>query len=371
VKIAFIVHDYHRHGGHARYVAELSARFKKKHEVHVYTSIWEEPNPEGIHFHRVPSFRWTALTTVISFIIPGSFIPFKNYDIVHAQGLCGIRQNIVTSHICNKAWFEAAEKYGGPLPWRKMINKWIITLLEKMTYRPSGAEYFIAVSNRIKGDLVREHRIPKNKIKVIHHGVDLSVFNPDNNQVFGIEIKNKLGLPGNEIIFLYVGDWQKAGPVLAEAIGKVDGSKLLVVTKTCKEIVWGDLKKYGSIDRVILCEPTREIEKFYCASDVFVFPSYYDSFGMVVTEAMASGIPVITNHSVGAAEIVTDGLNGILTKDPWDPNQLADAMQKFVDDPELSKRMGASARLAVEGLTWDDCANQTMNVYKEFLNKKL
>ena len=125
-------------------------------------------------------------------------------------------------------------------------------------------------------------------------------------------------------------------------------------------------------NRVILCPPTREIQKFYAAADVFVFPSYYDSFGMVVTEAMASGLPVITSKAVGASELLTDGVNGILVTgdDPWDPDGLAEAMDIFLGNQELACRMGEAARSAVERLTWDHCATRTLEVYRQVYEDK-
>lgn len=372
MKIAFVVHDYHRHGGHARYVAELASRFRKNHEVHVYASVWEEPDPEGIHFHRIPSIRWTALTSIVSFILPASFIPVRHFDIVHAQGLCGLRQNVVTAHICNKAWYQAAEKFGGKLPLRKKINKWIVTALERLTFRKRGAKAFIAVSERIRQDLMGLHRIPGDQVAVIHHGVDLATFRKSQRRLFRSEIRQKLCLAGDELVFLYVGDWQKAGPPLTKAISRLSAGKLVVVSKTDPAIMGMDLVGDSLQGRVILCPSTREIEKFYAAADVFVFPSYYDSFGMVVTEAMASGLPVITNNRVGAAEILAEGVNGFLTdgEDPWDPAPLANAMGKFLEDPLLAGKMGESAESSVEKMTWDNCAAKTLEIYRSVLENQ-
>jgi len=371
LKIAFIVHDYHRHGGHARYVAELASRFKKNHEVHVFASIWEEPNSEGIHFHYIPSIRWTALTSIISFILPSSFIPFRQFDIVHAQGLCGLRQNVVTAHICNKAWYQAAEEFGGFLPLKKKINKWIVTALERLTFRKGGAKAFIAVSDRIKQDLIGIYGIPDKQVAVIHHGVDLATFSENHKGLFCQEIRQKFGLAAEDLVFLYVGDWQKAGPALTKAMTKLGGGKLVVVTKTDPAVIQSDLEEKTLTARVILCPPTREIEKFYAAADVFVFPSYYDSFGMVVTEAMASGLPVITNKHVGAAEVLADGINGFLTgrEDPWDPEALAEAMGRFLADPGLAIKMGQAAAQTVESMTWDNCAAKTLEAYERVLDR--
>src|SRR5438270_7123410 len=100
LRIALVVHDYHRHGGHARYTAELATRFRRDHDVHVFANTVDDPDTAGITFHHVPAWRANALATIASFVLPATVLVRGNFDIVHAQGLCGLRQNVVTAHIC-------------------------------------------------------------------------------------------------------------------------------------------------------------------------------------------------------------------------------------------------------------------------------
>src|SRR5438270_5974041 len=104
MKIALVVHDYHRAGGHSRYVVELAERFAGHHEVHVFANRYDEA--PGIHFHHVAAWRKTALTTVLTFL-PNTRGISKGFDIVHAQGLCSLQADVITTHICNRAWFAA------------------------------------------------------------------------------------------------------------------------------------------------------------------------------------------------------------------------------------------------------------------------
>src|SRR5271169_1834888 len=72
LKIAFVVHDYHRSGGHSRYVAELATRFAKEHEVHVFANRIVDDGTPGIQYHHVPAWRANAFTTVLSFALPAT-----------------------------------------------------------------------------------------------------------------------------------------------------------------------------------------------------------------------------------------------------------------------------------------------------------
>src|SRR5262245_25577888 len=112
MRIAYLVHDYHRAGGHSRYVAELAGRFAKDHEVHVFANRIER-GAENIHFHTVPAWRANALTTVLTFALPATFQPDRGFDIIHSQGFCGFRGNVFTGHICNRAWHLALKRLEG------------------------------------------------------------------------------------------------------------------------------------------------------------------------------------------------------------------------------------------------------------------
>ena len=118
-------------------------------------------------------------------------------------------------------------------------------------------------------------------------------------------------------------------------------------------------------DRVSFRPFSKQIERFFAAADVFVFPTFFDAYGMVISEAMASGLPVITSRAAGAAELIEHGESGWLTADPWDPDQIAEGLRTLAADPGLRQRMGAAARSKIEAYTWDRVAEQTMAVYRE------
>jgi glycosyltransferase involved in cell wall biosynthesis len=95
--------------------------------------------------------------------------------------------------------------------------------------------------------------------------------------------------------------------------------------------------------------PQQDELKAYCQNhdlEVFVFPSLEDTWGMVALEAMAFGKPVLCSKWAGAAELITDGQNG-LSCDPHDPVEMADLMRKSIDRPELVAKMGKAAQATI------------------------
>lgn len=114
---------------------------------------------------------------------------------------------------------------------------------------------------------------------------------------------------------------------------------------------------------MLLAPPTDVIERFYAAADAFLFPSAYDAFGMVVTEAMASGVPVIVSAAAGASEIVRHGESGFVLDSAEDSAMVGAHLSAWSRDRASLDCMGAAAREAVLPYTWDAIAEQTMAVY--------
>ena len=151
LRIAFVVHDYNRHMGHSRYVAELASRFKGDHEVHVFANTFDEPDPVGITYHHVPAWRANALASILSFVLPATAMVRGRFDIVHAQGLCGLRHNVATAHFCQPGWYDALVRANGALTWRQSLSRALITPLERLALAKRSTRRVIAIS-----DLMRE-----------------------------------------------------------------------------------------------------------------------------------------------------------------------------------------------------------------------
>jgi glycosyltransferase involved in cell wall biosynthesis len=96
-------------------------------------------------------------------------------------------------------------------------------------------------------------------------------------------------------------------------------------------------------------------------------PSYYETFGISVIEAMAFGLPVVAANVGGLPEVVEDGVTGILVP-PKDPEALAEALVRLLRDPDLSARMGRAGRERVRSeFTVDKIVSQTLDVYQSVI----
>ena len=118
-----------------------------------------------------------------------------------------------------------------------------------------------------------------------------------------------------------------------------------------KQVIWVGWVDYASLG--------------YCfkSSDIFVLPSFEDTWGLVVLEAMAFGMPVLCSELAGASEMVATGQNGYTFNPARDrPEELAEIMRRFIDDPDLIRRMGENSKQLVSSHTPKAVANFLKNI---------
>jgi UDP-glucose:(heptosyl)LPS alpha-1,3-glucosyltransferase len=364
VRIAYVVHDYHRGGGHSRYVAELATRFAANgHEVHVLANRFEAEPHSAVRFHKVPALRLNPLATVLSFPLPATCM-IRGYDIVHAQGFCCWGANVVTTHICSQAWHEAIRRVNGGMPLRHAVFNTIASSLEQQLYRDTDVAHVIAISSMVAVDIQRHYGcvLPTT---VIYHGVDCDVFSPAVRTQDRSRSRVANGLPDDAFVFLYVGDLRKGALQCIRAAADVPGCHVLFVSRSEPALYLKYAQELNVSERVHFSGPTSRIEEMYAAADALVLPTPYDTFAMVVLEAMAAGLPVIVSQNAGAAELVEDGKQGLILDDPADTTGLAWRMRCLTDSPALTRQMGVLARTTAEKHSWDAVAQQTMDVYRK------
>lgn len=108
-----------------------------------------------------------------------------------------------------------------------------------------------------------------------------------------------------------------------------------------------------------------KLKKYYCAADYFVLPTRYDPWGLVVNEAMACGLPVITTYQCGSGtELVKEGQNGYLY-DAEDVGVLRDRMIKLCRDAELRKNMGNKSLNVIADYTIEKMVDRYLEILEE------
>jgi UDP-glucose:(heptosyl)LPS alpha-1,3-glucosyltransferase len=368
MRIAFVVHDYHRGGGHSRYVAELASRFSREHEVHVFANRIIDDGTPGIRFHKVPAWRANALTTVLSFALPAWLQVGGGFDIVHSQGFCGFIGNVFTAHMCNAAWYQALRNSQEGATLRESVFSTMASALEHWTYRFAGRSKVIAVSARVGRDLVKYYHCPAD-IRVIYHGTDTGLFSPRTRQILRPAARQHYGIPDQEFVFLYVGQLRKGARQCIQALAQVPEGLLLCVSPSDPNPYRQFARECGVERRVIFAGHTKEVEKAYAAGDALLLPTPFDTFALVVSEAMACGLPVVVSREAGVSELIDHGVNGLLLDDVTSSAELAAYMLRLSQDAEGTERLSRAGQETIARFTWDEVAERTLEVYETLLEK--
>lgn len=218
----------------------------------------------------------------------------------------------------------------------------------------------VAVSAQVRQELLAIG-VPPEHVSVILNGVDLTEFAP------GVEDREALGLPPGVSLALFVGDIRtprKNLDTVLRALTDVPGLHLAVVGSPEGSPFPRLADELGVASRTHFLGYRRDVARIMRASDLFVFPSRYEACSLVLLEALASGLPVVTARTAGGAEIVTPECGVVLT-DPVDVAGLTAHLCRLVADGDLRRAMGRAARAAAEAHSWRGMADQYLALYEE------
>ena len=231
------------------------------------------------------------------------------------------------------------------------------------------ADHIIAVSESTKRDAVRLLGVPAKKISVIHEAAH-PLFTPLSNPTELARVRNHYHLPENFILFVSTVEPRKNLPTLLRAFKLLrDNYKSDAVLAVAGNRGWlfeevdrviDELKLHDTV-RFLGGVPNEELVYLYNAAKVFVFPSFYEGFGLPPLEAMACGTPVIVSQVSSLPEVVGDA--GILI-DPQDVEALTVAMWRVLGDENLRREMRAKGLKRAQIFSWQRAARETLAVYR-------
>jgi glycosyltransferase involved in cell wall biosynthesis len=364
-RVALVVHDLDPNLGQGRYALELLRRLHPCFEFTVLANRCRAELPAEVVWRRVPAWRGNALGTITTFILPAErAVRRGGFDLVHAQGLTGWSADVSTAHICGAARHARQP----PARWGGRLFAAVVIPLERAFYRRRRLRHVIAISRVVAGEL-REHYGWRGPLSVIHHGTDVAVFRPPAGAAEKDAARRRFGLPAEGWNWLFMGEAAKGLREAVALLPAFPAARLLVVSRSRLDAFRAQAARLGVAERVVFHGPHEQPQEAHRAADVFVYPSAYDTFGLVVTEAMASGLPVLAGRGIGAAELIEDRRNGLLG-DPADAAQLRAQLEWLAAAPARAAALGQAARDTITRGTWDACADATAGVYERVLAER-
>lgn len=233
----------------------------------------------------------------------------------------------------------------------KALQRWYAQ--ETAAYR--AARHVFSFSRATRDSLVQDYGVDPARVSVVGAGA-----NGD-----GLAEPARAAPPGADPNLLFIGNdfARKGGPDLLTAFAQLrrvrPGATLrLVGTRP-------DVPSQPGVEVLGRIHDRATVDRLYAEADVFVLPSVFDPFPLVLLEAMAHGVPVVTTASCGIPDVVRDGVEGRVVR-ANDPAGLAAALVRSLADPGHSSSMAASARLRVrEEFTWERVVDRMAPVLDE------
>jgi glycosyltransferase involved in cell wall biosynthesis len=316
-------------------------------------ATWVRVNPgfDGIDLIKVWRFRRMS-TRALRRVPP--------FDRIIA---CGVvvdsAHDLNVAHFVHGTWlrspYHASKVLGGFRGWYQRIFSGLNARWEVKVFRL--ANIVGAVSTMVADELA-EIGVDPEKVVILGNGVDVDEFHP------GVEDRTRLGLPDVPALALFVGDVQSpiknldsvlramvAVPEMHLAIaGRLNGSPYPALAVSL-----------GIKDRVHFLGFRRDIAALMRGADFFVLVSRRDSCPLVVLEAIASGLPVVTAKTVGNSNLI-DGCCGIVLSAPDDLDDLTNALATLSMDQELREKYSISAREKALTLSWHRTSDKYVSV---------
>ncbi|MCX6356956.1 MAG: glycosyltransferase family 1 protein [Candidatus Aureabacteria bacterium] len=231
------------------------------------------------------------------------------------------------------------------------------------------ADRVIAISETTRDDILSFFAVDPARVRVIYYGID-AVFRPIDDAARLEKFRGRYNLPRRFVLSVLSINPRKNIPGLLKAFARVVGNgnvphSLVIAAKSYgSNDVSSEAERLGLGGRFVLLDyvPQEELPLLYNCADMFVFPTFYEGFGLPPVEAMACGRAVIASNAGSLPEVLGDAA---LYCDPHDADALADAIQG------LCASEAERARLAARGIgqaslySWERCAAETLALYED------
>ncbi len=385
MKIAFFTNCYKPLiNGVVSSIISLKEAFEKKgHEILIFAPQMESYKDEEENIFR---YRSINLTQKVKYPIAiplslraGQVITRFNPDIIHLHHPFVLSMpaimyaaklkipKVLTIH----TQYERYAYYVSPIPHKithEAIRRIIFNLADKVD--------IITTPSQSMKDLINNYNIKK-EITVIPNAIDVDIF-AEKKEEENNALKRELKLSQDDVVIIYVGrvSLEKNIEKIIKALAlirdkKIDNFKFILVGDgtAMKELnslvetleLTENVIFVGAIDR-------EKVKNYYQIGDIFAFSSTSETFGMVIIEAMASGLAVLAVRAPGAADIIKDGVDGILVRD--DILNFSEQLENLILNKDLRQRLSSNALQAVKHYSTDAVSDQVLELYGKLLSEK-
>lgn len=370
MRLSLITQSCDNDTGIGRIVRSLAREFvQRNHEVHIIGQVFHAEQ-EGWRKHQVATVHGSGFLNRLSlhYTVPGVL---RKLDCdVSNSFLIGRGSNVVTAQSCHRAGIELLRQYKRENIWQSNFGLFdrLAVSDERRLFQSRETKRIIAVSELIKNQIMQHYNVDPSRIAVVPNGVDIATFESLRKKTDRSSIRRRHNVSEDEVLVLFVGNEfdRKGLQPLIQSIARLRRRKLhLLVIGTGNTRAYQQLAtRLGITNRVSFAGKLANPEEIFVASDLFVFPTLYEPFGLVILEAMAAGVPVITSATAGAVEGFQNREHGLFLRDPASGDELTIAIEELLDDTRLRESIVKNAMDAVGRFSWERIADKHLAAYE-------
>ncbi len=372
-KIAVVIPKYGLVGGAEGFAAALTEQLARESafEIHIFANRWNKQRlQEGVYFHTIPIIPFPKFLQTISFaIFAQNAIGKTGVDIIHAHDRM-FHPDLYSMHgIPHRIWVKDVRRKRYPSLFDRSTS-WV----ERRMVAGGTCRYFLAVSRLARDVFLKEYPIPIDQVPVVHPGIDPTILAKEKNLEDRYIVRRQYGLPTDVplVVFVSMNFDIKGLPILLAGLGRM---RVIYPDQLFHLLVVGGDKrgkyelmaaKAGILDRVIFSGTVspEKLVNIYAAGDLYAMLSKFDTFGMVVLEAMAKGLPVVVSSNVGASDLIKENVNGFVISPPLDADKVAQVIYKALQ-PEAKNVMSKAALATARMFTWERSARKVAEIYRK------
>jgi UDP-glucose:(heptosyl)LPS alpha-1,3-glucosyltransferase len=336
MKVALSFPGCNRRGGIERVIYECAKFLSERgHEVTVFASRYE-PGGVAVRYHHVPTSRALRKLEPLAFHHACTRAMIESqFDVHGAFGIDCPTGGVFWVGTVHAAWLEKAKALRSRWSlagWKQRLNPVhaMLLSLEKRHYRPGSYRRIVVMTEDVKSDLYRHYGVPAEHVDLVPGGYASAEFNLARTRELRQPMREELGFAQEDKVILFVANelQRKGFPTLLRAVDSMEDPRLkILVAGRMAPSPHSRVKYFGATSNVARC---------YAAADIFALPTLYEAWGLVIIEAMASGLPVLTSRLAGASVAVREGETGNLLDDPTDEAEIVRKLSPLIEGEHLS-----------------------------------
>lgn len=358
MRVGLVIDDIDpRRGGMSQWCWQFVAAVAKRgFELHVVSQGFGDGTlPPQVKFHTIPRTKSRLAFAQLA----ADIVRTLDLDVVHDTGL-GWHYDVFQPHGGSYAAWQK-RRLDIHSSWVRAVKRPIDALLPRhrdfdrhwRRQYAAGRETdktFVALSKMVADDFVRLHGIRPEQIKIIYNGVDCRRFSPEHRSRRREIIRQQLGVGDDNLLLLLAAHnfRLKGVPELLQVATRLEANRrsfhVMIAGGKHLEKWQHSARKLGLTNRVTFLGSVPDMVPYYAAADAYIHPTYYDPCSLVLLEAAASGLAIVTTRSFnGATELFRDGEEILTIDQPSDHVALYERVDSLFDE-WFRRSLGAAAR---------------------------